>query len=142
MRTAFVSAVFVRSPVSPLLAAEDAPPKLFPSDMSLMAGMTAEDPMAGMAMPRWSFMDIGVFRFGYDRQGGPSGDTAVESSNWNMAMAQRDLAGGRLTLMLMNSLEPATMPEAGSPHLFQTGESRARTGGRAGSRGRAPRAPS
>src|SRR6185295_16701966 len=108
----------------PLAFAADAePPRLFPSDMSEMAGMTAEDPMAGMAMPGWTFMDMGVFRLGYNRQGGPSGDRVVESSNWNMAMAQRDLAGGRLTLMLMNSLEPATLPEGGSPHLFQTGES-------------------
>jgi hypothetical protein len=98
-------------------------PRLFQSDMSLMAGMTADDPMAGMAMPRWSFMDMGVFRFGYNRQGGPSGGDAFESTNWNMAMAQRDIAGGRLTLMLMNSLEPATLPDGGSPHLFQTGES-------------------
>ena len=104
-------------------AAEGEPPRLFQSDMSQMAGMTAEDPMAGMAMPGWTFMDMGVFRLGYNRQGGPSGDRVVESSNWNMAMVQRDLAGGRLTLMLMNSLEPATLPEGGSPHLFQTGES-------------------
>jgi hypothetical protein len=98
-------------------------PRLFQSDMSLMAGMTAEDPMAGLAMPRWTFMDTGVFRLGYNRQGGPSGDDALESTNWNMAMAQRDVGGGRLTLMLMNSLESATLPDGGSPHLFQTGES-------------------
>jgi hypothetical protein len=108
----------------PLAFAADAePPRLFQSDMSLMTGMTAEDPMADMAMPGWTFMDMGLFRLAYNRQGGPSGDSVVESSNWNMAMAQHGLAGGRLTLMLMNSLEPATLPEGGSPHLFQTGES-------------------
>jgi hypothetical protein len=123
MRTPVLSAVVLVSALTPTFAAEDPPPRLFQSDMSLMAGMTAEDPMAGMAMPRWQLMDIGVLRLGYNRQGGPSGDTAVESTNWNMAMAQRDAAGGRLTLMLMNSLEPATVPESGSPHLFQTGES-------------------
>jgi hypothetical protein len=122
MRTTLSSAVVFASTLASLRA-EEPPPKLFQSDMSLMAGMTAQDPMAGMSMPRWSFMDIGVFRFAYNRQGGPSGDTAVESTNWNMVMAQRDAGGGRLTLMLMNSLEPATLPEGGSPHLFQTGES-------------------
>ena len=35
--------------------------------MSLMTGMTAEDPMAGMAMPGWQLMDIGVLRLGYNR---------------------------------------------------------------------------
>jgi hypothetical protein len=39
-----------------------------------------------------------------------------------MLMLQRDLAGGRLTFMMMNSLEPATFPEGGTPELFQTGE--------------------
>ena len=98
------------------------PATLFESDMSRMTGMTAHDPMAGMAMPSWSFMAMGVARLQYNRQGGPSGDDAIESGNWNMLMAQRDLAGGRLTFMVMNSLEPATFPEGGTPELFQTGE--------------------
>ncbi len=123
MRTKLLSAAVVSVSAAVSTLAAEQPRGLFQSDMSLMTGMTAEDPMAGMAMPRWSFMDMGVFRLVYNRQGGPSGATAVESSNWNMTMAQRDLGGGRLTLMLMNSLEPATVPEAGSPHLFQTGES-------------------
>jgi hypothetical protein len=97
-------------------------PTLFDSDMARMTGMTPRDPMAGMAMPSWSFMTMGVVRLQYNHQGGPSGDEAVESSNWGMAMAQRDLAGGRLTLMMMSSLEPATFPEGGTPELFQTGE--------------------
>lgn len=123
MRDAVVACLVVVSCVPLARAAEGEPPRLFQSEMSLMAGMTAEDPMAGMAMPGWQFMDMGVLRLGYNRQSGPSGDTVVESTNWNMAMAQRDVAGGRLTMMLMNSLEPATLPEGGSPHLFQTGES-------------------
>jgi hypothetical protein len=98
------------------------PATLFESDMSRMTGMTPRDPMAGMAMPSWSFMVMGLARLQYNRQGGPSGDEAIESSNWNMVMAQRDLAGGRVTFMMMNSLEPATFPEGGTPELFQTGE--------------------
>lgn len=97
-------------------------PTLFESDMSRMTGMTPRDPMAGMTMPSWSVMTMGVVRLQYNHQGGPSGDEAVESSNWGMVMAQRDLAGGRVTVMTMSSLEPATFPEGGTPELFQTGE--------------------
>jgi hypothetical protein len=97
-------------------------PTLFESDMSRMAGMTPRDPMAGMSMPSWSLMTMGIVRLQYNRQGGPSGDEAVESSNWAMGMAQKGLAGGRVTFMIMNSLEPATFPRRGTPELFQTGE--------------------
>src|SRR6266542_3593157 len=95
---------------------------LFQSDMSLMTGMVPKDPMAGMAMPGWHVMDLGVARLSYNRQGGPSGGSGVESSNWNMIHAQKALGAGRLSLMMMNSLEPATYPKAGSRELFQTGE--------------------
>lgn len=95
---------------------------LFQSDMSLMAGMTPRDPMSAMAGPRWSLMVLGVARVGYNDQGGPSGDETLESSNWNMLHAGRGFGSGRLSLMLMNSLEPWTVPRRGSPELFQTGE--------------------
>jgi hypothetical protein len=109
--------------VDPAMSPSPSPrPTLFESDMSRMTGMTAHDPMAGMAMPGWSFMAMGIARLQYNHQGGRSGDDAVESSNWNMLMLQRDVAGGRLTFMMMNSLEPATFPEGGTPELFQTGE--------------------
>jgi len=106
---------------APCFAQHQERPTLFESDMSRMTGMTAHDPMAGMAMPSWSFMVMGIARLQFNDQGGPSGDEAIESSNWNMLMLQRDLAGGRLTFMMMNSLEPATFPEGGTPELFQTG---------------------
>lgn len=96
---------------------------LFQSDMSLMTGMVPKDPMAGMAMPGWHVMDLGVARLSYNRQGGPSGGSAVESSNWNMIHAQKAFGAGRLSLMMMNSLEPATYAKLGSRELFQTGES-------------------
>jgi hypothetical protein len=97
-------------------------PALFQSEMAPMAGMTPRDPMYGMAMPGWSWMVMGVARAVFNDQGGPSGDTAGESTNWNMVMAHHDLGGGRITLMMMNSLEPATIRDEGSPELFQTGE--------------------
>jgi hypothetical protein len=112
---------------TPAPAADDRPdaerPVLFQSDMGLMTGMTPHDPMAGMAMPGWHLTTLGIARFGYNRQGGRSGDDAFESSNWNMVHAAHDLGRGRLSLMLMSSLEPWTFEKRGSPELFQTGES-------------------
>lgn len=86
-----------------------------------MAGMTADAAPHGPG-PGWSFMTMGLARLQYNRQGGPSGDTALESSNWSMAMAQRPWPQGTLTLMMMNSLEPATFRGGGMPQIFQTGE--------------------
>ena len=95
---------------------------LFQSDMALMTGMTPRDEMAGMPMPGWQVMALGVARLGFNDQGGRSGDNVIESSNWNMIHAAHDLGGGRLSLMMMNSLEPWTFEKRGSPELFQTGE--------------------
>src|SRR6266542_6459687 len=104
---------------------EEKPPErnLFQSDMTLMTGMTPRDQMAGMAMPGWHLMVLGVARLSYNHQGGRSGDNALESSNWNMLHLAHDLGRGRLSLMMMNSLEPWTFEKRGSPELFQTGES-------------------
>jgi hypothetical protein len=96
---------------------------LFQSDMTLMTGMTPRDPMEGMSDPGWHVMVLGIARIGYNRQSGPSGEDAIESSNWNMIHAGRRVGPGRLSLMLMNSLEPWTFERRGSPELFQTGES-------------------
>jgi hypothetical protein len=96
---------------------------LFQSDMTLMTGMTPHDPMAAMAEPRWRLMFLGVARAVYNDQGGRSGDEVFESSNWNMVHLGRGLGRGRLSLMMMNSLEPWTYEKRGSPELFQTGES-------------------
>ncbi len=95
---------------------------LFQSDMALMTGMVSDDPTAAMPMPGWHLMDLGVARLSFNGQGGPSGRKGGESSNWNMLHVQHGLWGGRLSLMMMNSLEPATFPKAGSQELFQTGE--------------------
>jgi hypothetical protein len=97
---------------------------LFQSDMSMMTGMTPRDAMAGIAgMAGWHVMDLGVARLAFNRQGGSSGGDAIESSNWNMVHAQTTIGPGRLSLMMMNSLEAATFAKLGSRELFQTGES-------------------
>jgi len=96
--------------------------RLFQSDMTLMTGMAPEDPLGDMPARGWQWMNMGVVRLGYNHQSGDSGDEAVESTNWAMVMAYRPAGAGRITLMLMSSLEPATIPERGSPQLFQTGE--------------------
>lgn len=94
---------------------------LFQSDMSLMTGMTPRDPTPADTM--WRPMFLVVARVGYNDQGGPSGDHGIESSNWTMLHVGRSFGRGRLSLMLMNSLEPWTFEKRGSPELFQTGES-------------------
>jgi hypothetical protein len=107
--------------------AHPTPPKqqeltLFQSDMRRMTGMVPVDPMGATPMPGWQWMTMGVVRFGYNHQGGDRGDDDFESTNWFMWMGHHELGPGRLTLMMMNSLEPATIPDPGSPQLFQTGE--------------------
>ena len=95
---------------------------LFQSDMRRMTGMVSVDPMGSMPMPGWQWMTMGVVRFGYNRQGGDRGDEGFESTNWAMGMAHHEMGPGRVTFMMMNSLEPATIDDPGSPQLFQTGE--------------------
>lgn len=110
----------------PPTEAPAAPPavsrNLFQSDMSLMAGMSPEETPEGTSRSGWSSHFLGVARLTFNDQGGPSGASVLESTNWTMVMAQRVAGRGLFTLMLMNSLEPATLREKGSPHLFQTGE--------------------
>jgi len=95
---------------------------LFQSDMAGMTGMTPSDAAPAPA-EGWHLMDLGVARLSWNDQGGPSGGSAIESGNWNMVHASRSLGPGRLSLMMMNSLEPATYAAQGSRELFQTGES-------------------
>lgn len=59
---------------------------------------------------------------GLNAQGGPRGVTKLESANWFMPMAYHKLGKGTLQLRGMFSAEPFTFPPAGSPLLFQTGE--------------------
>jgi hypothetical protein len=104
----------------------EASPGLLDSDMSRMAGMTPRLRMPSGRMPgspsAWSWMTMGLGRLQFNHQGGASGEDELESTNWLMAMGQRPLGDGLVTVMAMLSLEPATVGAAGSPQLFQTGE--------------------
>jgi hypothetical protein len=85
-------------------------------------GSTHTETQSGNDESYWSWSLSGVARLVYNHQGGPAGDEVVESTNWNMITVDRRAGMGTLTLMMMNSLEPETLPDEGSPQLFQTGE--------------------
>lgn len=70
----------------------------------------------------WDLMLHGFLFLQYIDQGGPRGDDQFGSINWAMLMASHDLAGGKLTLRFMPSLDPATVGRCGYPLLLQTGE--------------------
>lgn len=69
----------------------------------------------------WSTMLHGYVTAVYDNQGGPRGGDKAFSESMLMAMAQRPLGGGTLTLRAMGSLDPL-MGKSGYPELLQTGE--------------------
>ena len=70
----------------------------------------------------WMVMLHG-FLFGqYDWQGGARGADQWGSLNWAMVMADRAVAGGRLQLRFMPSLDPWTVSQCGYPLLLQSGE--------------------
>jgi hypothetical protein len=71
----------------------------------------------------WLWMLHGEAKVGVNRQGGPRGLTKFESQNWLMPMAFHRVGRGTLQLRGMFSLEPLTYSGAGSPQLFQAGES-------------------
>jgi len=70
----------------------------------------------------WTLMFHGEVFVNAMQQTGPRGADKVFSTNWFMAMAQRRLARGTLTLRTMLSLEPATVTGERYPELFQQGE--------------------
>jgi hypothetical protein len=70
----------------------------------------------------WDLMLHGFLFLQYIDQGGPRGDDQFGSINWAMLMASHDLAGGKLTLRFMPSLDPATIGRCGYPLLLQSGE--------------------
>src|SRR5216110_659222 len=71
----------------------------------------------------WLLMLHGFAFAQYDKQSGPRGDEQFGSLNWAMAMASRDLLGGRFQARTMLSLDPATVTSRGYPLLLQSGES-------------------
>lgn len=71
---------------------------------------------------KWLVFFHGDMKLGVNAQGGPRGVTKLESQNWFMPMAFRRVGPGTLQLRGMFSFEPFTFSGAGSPQLFQTGE--------------------
>ncbi len=72
----------------------------------------------------WTWTTDASAFFGYNYQQRKFADfSAWESQNWFMLDGTRELDSGRLSLVAMLSLEPLTVNAAGSPQLFQTGES-------------------
>ena len=70
----------------------------------------------------WSLMGHGMVFAQYDRQSGPRGAEQIDLLNWGMLMASHPLAGGRLQLRTMLSLDAATSRDGGYPLLLQSGE--------------------
>src|SRR5689334_20703711 len=92
-------------------------PSAMPLEPDTMASMLAADPG-----DRWSVMFHGFAFLTFNRQSGPSGGQDFESQNHFMLAALHRLWGGKLALLGTFSLEPATIPQAGSYELFQRGE--------------------
>jgi len=101
------------------------------AEMRLMeqASGTSSNPSAGslpMIMGRlgdWSTMLMGTAFFSDIQQSGPRGGDKLYSTNWFMASAEHRV-GSRdaFEVLVMLSLEPATITDRRYPLLFQTGE--------------------
>ena len=70
----------------------------------------------------WELMLHGVAFVQFDKQYTKRGDEQFGAPNWAMLMASHPLAGGRLTLRDMMSLDPFTVTARGYPLLLQSGE--------------------
>jgi hypothetical protein len=79
-------------------------------------------PSRHLMLGGWMVMLHGFVFVQYDQQSGPRGASQFGSLNWGMIMADRELAGGRLQLRFMPSLDPATVGKCGYPLLLQSGE--------------------
>ena len=71
----------------------------------------------------WMFMMHGSVFVQQSVQGGERGDSQFGSANWGMINAMRAVAGGRLQLRAMGSVDAYTVGGRGYPMLLQTGES-------------------
>lgn len=79
-------------------------------------------PARHFVLGNWMVMAHG-FVFGqYNTQTGPRGTNQLGSLNWAMIMADRNVAGGRLQLRFMPSLDAWTVGNCGYPLLLQSGE--------------------
>ncbi len=70
----------------------------------------------------WNIMLHGLGFLADTQQSGPRGSDKLFSPNWLMVAGDRGLAGGRIQIRTMFSLEPATVTQRRYPELFQTGE--------------------
>jgi hypothetical protein len=82
-------------------------------------------PMHAIHVPlgRWTAMAHGAVSVLFDAQGGPRGATEARVINWGMGSLAHEIAGGRLELRVMLSVEPVTVGAGGYPLLLQSGES-------------------
>jgi hypothetical protein len=98
---------------------------MFPArDASGTAWLPANSPMYAVhaAKGPWQLMFHGNAFAQFLYESGDRGSEQAGSINWIMAMARRDLAGGRVGLRGMFSLEPWTIRGCGYPDLLATGE--------------------
>jgi hypothetical protein len=70
----------------------------------------------------WNLMLHGFIFGQYDSQSGARGSSQFGSLNWGMLMATHELAGGRLQLRTMLSLDALGVSPRGYPLLLQSGE--------------------
>jgi hypothetical protein len=70
---------------------------------------------------RWELLWRGNLFVQYLADSGDRGQSQAGSTNWGMAMARREAAGGRLGLGAMVSAEPGSVDGCGYPDLFATG---------------------
>jgi len=79
-------------------------------------------PMLMTMRGKWMLMFHANAFIAEEQQTSPRGGDKLFSTNWFMAMAERRLGRGQLTLRTMFSLEPATVSGRRYPLLFQQGE--------------------
>lgn len=79
-------------------------------------------PAAGQPPGSWQLMQDAVVFLEFNHQGSDRGGDEFVAPNWWMGMASRQTGRGRLTLIGMLSLDPATVGRDGYRELFQTGE--------------------
>lgn len=102
-------------PCTPVIAQEPAPPHEHQHAES-------HDQAMGLTWKGWHVMqDANVF-VTFNRQGGPRGETELNSSNWWMGMFSRQAGAGELTVSSMLSLDPLTSGKDGYSEIFQVGE--------------------
>jgi hypothetical protein len=102
-----------------------------PSAMLLtnLASGTSENPaswptpMVMRHSGNWNLMFMGTGFLIDTQESGPRGGDKLFSSNWFMASSEHRIgSGGAFDIVLMLSLEPATVTNRRYPELFQTGE--------------------